>query len=58
MKTKAVHLELSEKLVKDLDKYVDGTLFRSRVHLVGTILTEWIRRRNTEPLKDIKKAKR
>jgi metal-responsive CopG/Arc/MetJ family transcriptional regulator len=37
-----LNLMVPDKVVKELDSFVDGIKFRSRAHLITAILADWI----------------
>lgn len=41
-KTKSISVTLNELRISEIDRYVDGVTFRSRSHMIDTILNEWM----------------
>lgn len=42
VKTKSISVTLNELRLAEIDRYVDGVTFRSRSHMIDTVLNEWL----------------
>lgn len=41
-KTKSVSVTLNTYRIAEIDRWVDGTQFRNRSHLIDSVLEEWL----------------